>query len=75
MSPPIAYVNIRQHASADVSKRQQTSGHAAYEPAYCIRQHTSAYVSIRQLNVAYESAYSITSGTNTPHMLTYADVY
>jgi hypothetical protein len=46
---PTAYVNIRQHTSANASIRQHASA------SVNIRQHTSAYASIRQHTPAYAS--------------------
>ncbi len=71
-----AYVSIRQHTSAYVSIRQQTSAYVptntspshttsppprAYPSPPSTRQHTSAYVSIRQHTSAYVSIRQHTS--------------
>jgi hypothetical protein len=43
-----AYVSIRQHTSAYVSRRKRCALRLQRPPRPCIRQHTSAYASIRQ---------------------------
>jgi hypothetical protein len=54
-----AYVSRRQHMSAYVSIRLQTSADSVHKgierQLFCIRQHTSAYVSIRQHTSAHVS--------------------